>query len=211
MARRVRLEISSAPMVAIGENLNLYHQQPKPDGVMVEIGDLGGARDLVFEIATPAGFTGAVLSAQVTLHWDDPSGQSHKTTTELALPVVDASRFETLPVDAGLSAEVVRLIEARSLRLASGAYDTGDSIRTQASVGAGLAELARMGQAAPELDGALHDAEARLEQARGRFARREVTASETKELYSRAYESAVGQGPPLGREQIAGGAGEAED
>lgn len=194
LARRVRLEISCAPMVAVSENLNLYHQEPRPGGVAVDIGDLNGTRDLVLEVATPAGFRGDLVPVSATLLWDDLSGASRESTAELVLTAVDASRFETLPVDVALAAEVVRLIEARALRLASGAYDAGDAGRSQASVGTGLADLARMIGGAPELDGPLHAAEARLQDAGARFARREMTASETKELFSQAYESTVGQG-----------------
>ena len=198
MARRVTLEMSAGPLAAIGENLNLFRQEAGPDGSVVYAGDLVGSRNIVFELAPTAGFTGESLPVRVVCRWDDENKKARRATATLSLPVVSSGELETLPVDADLMAEVARLLEAQATRLASGAYDAGDHARARASVSSGLTGLARMAAGIPGGEEVVWEAQERLENLAGRLDRHEVMVEEAKMMYCQAFDSMVGPQPSPG-------------
>lgn len=195
-ARRVSLDVSAGPLVAIGENLNLYHQHPGPDGVRLDLGDLVGPKSVMFELSTPAGATGEHVPVRAVCRWADERGRERQASGVLALPLVSPEQAESLPVDTDLAEEVARLLEARASRLATGAYDAGDHARTLESLQRGLAELACIEASSPEMSPSAKAARTRLEGLRGRLERREVDAAEAKRLYSEGFDTTSGSAQP---------------
>ncbi len=196
LARRVTLDISAGPLVAVGENLNSFPQQPGLAGAIVTVGDLVGGRNLIFEVSTPGGVAGEAVSIRVTARWEDANKAARESVETLTLPVLDGRMVEALPLDAQLVEEVARLLEARVVRQASGAYDVGDLARTQASVAGGMAAMERLACAAPAMGPRFREAEGRLRDLGGRFARSEVTRGQAKAIYSGAFEETAGPREP---------------
>jgi Ca-activated chloride channel family protein len=186
-ARQVVLKVGADPMVALGTNLNMFHQEPGPGGVSIFVGDLTGPKSLVFEVATPGGFAGDVLSLNVTCRYENTSGNRREVSGTLPLPVVTREEFEALPFDVDLAAEIADLLESRGTRLATGAYDSGDEARALCSVDNALSALQGMATGAPEVDGRLEESGRRLRLLATRFRRRDYSPREAKEAFLESY------------------------
>lgn len=194
LARQVTVEITAGPLVGVGPNLNFFPQRPGPDGVSLVVGDLVGPRSIVLELATQAEVGGQSVPVRAACRWEDDRRQLHEEVGTLDLPVLPAAEVEALPLDIRLVEEVGRLLEARIVRQASGAYDAGDLARTQASVQAGLNDLYSMAHASPAAAPVLREAAGRVSELGARFARREVAQAEAKEMYGTAFDITSGSG-----------------
>jgi len=110
-ARQAELRVSVPPLIAVGGNLNLLPQEDVPGGVVITLGDVVRARQVIFEIATPVSLPGQQVAISVECRYVDPATGQHSTVVRsVSLALVTSSEFARATSDLDVTSLVQEMV-----------------------------------------------------------------------------------------------------
>ena len=153
LGRDLQLRLTPGP----GCRLHRIHNPLEPDGegwLRLGLLQAGATPTLALQLqvaanADPAAELSDLL--QVQARWRDAAGEQQQLEAVLRLPLVEASDWEAMPVDAEVQRQVLLQRTARQRQDAMARIDSGDADGTQASVMAALSSLSQA-PASPEIE-----------------------------------------------------------